>query len=121
VPKFPVPQRERKDFSLKYGETLSALLRKYLLHRLPPEWEFEVSYNPETQEVDEEKLTIRLSTLTSEGRYAASLNLPFTIYVPGKIYVTIPNFSELEEKLLEFIQNSIFESVRPLSMQTPTD
>jgi hypothetical protein len=113
--KFPIPQSERKEFALKYGETLIALLKKYLRHRLPPEWSYEIYYKPsENQSFGEEKLIIKILTMTSEGEYSNTIELPFMIYIPNKVYVNIPSFSELEDTLLRFIQNSVLESVRPI-------
>lgn len=52
--------------------------------------------------------------MTSEGEYSNTIELPFMIYIPNKVYVNIPSFSELEDTLLRFIQNSVLESVRPI-------
>ncbi|RLG92143.1 MAG: hypothetical protein DRO36_02410 [Candidatus Hecatellales archaeon] len=113
--KFPIPQNERKEFALKYSETLIALLKKYLRHRLPQEWSYEIAYKPsQNQNSGEEKLTIKIATTTSEGEYSNVLELPFMVYIPNKVYVNIPSFSELEDILLKFIQTSVLESVRPI-------
>lgn len=120
MPKFPIPLRERKEFALKYGETLVTLLKKYLQRRLPHEWMFEIYYNPYESEHDREEIDLKISTKTSEGMYSNTLKLPFMIYIPSSIYVFIPNFSQLEEEVLRFIQNSVIDSVRPLKETSPS-
>ncbi|WP_309493215.1 hypothetical protein [Candidatus Hecatella orcuttiae] len=121
MPKFPIPLRERKEFALKYGETLVTLLKKYLQRRLPQEWTFEIEYNPDQSPRDREEISLKIYTKTSEGLYSNTLRLPFMVYIPSNIYVFIPNFNQLEEEILRFIHNSVIDSVRPLKKSVPPE
>jgi len=116
--KFPIPYRERQDFSEKYSETLVVLLEKYLQRRLPPEWGYEIKRDLEESNGNMDALTLRLYTRNSKEAYSNSTKIPFLIYEPNKIYVAIPSFSDIEREIFGFIKTSTFDYIKKSSVES---